>query len=431
MDFAENESVKEAITRAYECCDIDEDGLISLEDLKISGGLETDQEAQVLFETLKAGSSGPYVTFEEFKSGIIDCPNLLEQIKEQPKVPRLQLQIEEIEEEYIPSTSRNWCPDLEKLIQDIKQVTGTNEVNIFSPTSRNNTHPAEKLKYWVNYALKKTQYTPVHYSVTKTAAALCDYIMSKDSEHQLETQNLQQTLKDKQEHTLQLQDSLCKLKAQNQELFEALNKIEQETTQTNNELHSQLQKTKANEAKAKNQVLDVQEEIHKKETQINLLQTELRRLSSLKALEHIRGSEISPQAFHKQRLFHQTKSCFTSPVPSPKTTIKKRLFQEDKDLLQENQQLRKENQRLIASKEHDFQLFLEKEDSYRQKIEQLKAKIKDLKLEQFEIKPSEELSVSRSLFEDVHMLEEATSTHLLFANELPKPSRNRCCGLFK
>ena len=75
------------LRNVFDSSDIDGDGVLSKQDIRLSSGLETDEEVDGLFKAIKgADSIGPsensdVVTFEEFQKSFVDFPILLEHFK--------------------------------------------------------------------------------------------------------------------------------------------------------------------------------------------------------------------------------------------------------------------------------------------------------------------------------------------------------------
>lgn len=85
MEFNKNEL--KVLWNAFNSSDIDGDGVLSRNDLRITGGLESDEEVETLFNALKGAAgnteNSEVVTFEEFSLGVVDFPFLLEHFKKE------------------------------------------------------------------------------------------------------------------------------------------------------------------------------------------------------------------------------------------------------------------------------------------------------------------------------------------------------------
>lgn len=107
FDFDEklsNDKIK-TLRTAFDWTDIDGDGLITREDLKLFSGLKSDLEAESIFRLLKESSGGSpddlYLTFEEYCKSVMDFPCLLDQLNQE-----LQSRItSDIEEEDFESST--------------------------------------------------------------------------------------------------------------------------------------------------------------------------------------------------------------------------------------------------------------------------------------------------------------------------------------
>jgi hypothetical protein len=85
MEFTQSEL--RVLKNAFVASDLDGDGVINKEDLKLSSGLADERDVEDLLRALKnaAGSTNgkDEVTFEEFARGVVDFPFLLEQFKQE------------------------------------------------------------------------------------------------------------------------------------------------------------------------------------------------------------------------------------------------------------------------------------------------------------------------------------------------------------
>ena len=75
------------LRNAFDSSDIDGDGVLSKQDLRLSSGLETEEEVDGLFYAIKGADSiasratSEAITFDEFKKSFVDFPILLEHFK--------------------------------------------------------------------------------------------------------------------------------------------------------------------------------------------------------------------------------------------------------------------------------------------------------------------------------------------------------------
>ena len=72
------------LQNAFNSSDIDRDGVLSKNDLKLTSGLQAEEEVEALFRALKGdGDETEVVTFEEFCKSALDFPFLLEQFADE------------------------------------------------------------------------------------------------------------------------------------------------------------------------------------------------------------------------------------------------------------------------------------------------------------------------------------------------------------
>ena len=75
------------LRNAFDSSDIDGDGVLSKQDIRLSSGLKTDEEVDGLFQAIKDADSlvscenGDVITFDEFQKSFVDFPILLEHFK--------------------------------------------------------------------------------------------------------------------------------------------------------------------------------------------------------------------------------------------------------------------------------------------------------------------------------------------------------------
>lgn len=87
MEFTQDEL--NVLRNAFNSSDIDGDGVLSKQDIRLTSGLETEEEAEGLFQALKGsgntghGENSDVVTFEEFQKSFVDFPFLLEHFKQE------------------------------------------------------------------------------------------------------------------------------------------------------------------------------------------------------------------------------------------------------------------------------------------------------------------------------------------------------------
>ena len=82
MEFSPEEL--NVLQNAFNSSDMDGDGLLSKEDIRLTSGLETEEEVEALFQAMKGMGSGgnrDVITFEEFTKSFVDFPFLLEHFK--------------------------------------------------------------------------------------------------------------------------------------------------------------------------------------------------------------------------------------------------------------------------------------------------------------------------------------------------------------
>ena len=84
MEFGTDEL--KVLKNAFNSSDLDGDGVLSKQDIRLTSGLETEEQVEGLFMALKGASNmgngnSDVITFEEFQKSFIDFPFLLEHFK--------------------------------------------------------------------------------------------------------------------------------------------------------------------------------------------------------------------------------------------------------------------------------------------------------------------------------------------------------------
>lgn len=428
-------------------------------------------------------SSAPYLTFEEFRKCVIDYPFLLEQIKEgisglNSSFHKSHLTINTFTEE----TPR------ESIILEFKQSRDTKEarfmIKIFGALIHNlrtfskavnipletgsapepcveydkigDAESIEGLISGIRFALdmlkEKANGREERNSIT-TRYAKCLQIASEGAIQLLklvqETYEYREALSEDYgnkindlETALEVERfKVYDLKHSNMRLIQQLRQLEKEShiSERQNEqilsenqlLQTQLCTIRQQELQAKCEISNIQSLISVKEDEISKLQTEIRRLTSFKTIQEMKGSEVKPEKYRRMRIEMMTpRSSVTvdNQLKFPLTPCGNK-FQQRVSILDstdsmgtykricESLKLKKElNQKEVQM----YNKLEEIERKYKQEIEFYQAecqrithlwreeKLKNLSLRSTSVEPTPMHKNSRSLFDELEQIGEMT-----------------------
>lgn len=450
------------IRQAFQCCDIDGDGCISRDDLRISSGL--DEDVDTIFSALKASTDSNPITFDEFKKGIMDFPFLLEQFKQEyqskstkikPKIPKLCIKIEEAEDEYI-STRDSPTFMLQRVFGHFQDAVHEMAETVSAPepggspfSIRRRADSLDECRRLLTSLLRNCDLdNPTFYvSIIKGAISLLDFIESERSKYLDQIDELRSETHNKKMELKSSELNNERLQARNEELLDALSKLESENSRrfedhisAVNEKNKLQNLLKNNEAKSKLELGSIQSVIELKEDAIKNLEKEIRRLISYKTIQELSyKKEFSPETFRKNRINSYTPRNVmptTSPLISPKA-IKLQRFNSHQFDLQK-----------VTNSNHDSKSkeFHSKETVYLDEIEKLKLEIATLR-EKDSIKKTAEMSTRNiSICEDLQLLKDIPgidkfslnssqevmnySTQSIMYESGSITKKRRCCGIF-
>ncbi|OMJ92754.1 hypothetical protein SteCoe_4382 [Stentor coeruleus] len=309
MDLELDENALKVLKNVFEWSDIDGDGRISREDLKLSGGLQTMQEAEVIFKAIKtsAGSNPKdmYITYDEFSKGIMDFPFLLEQFKNEFIPKPSEIEINE-EDEYFLETSTNQRDSQMNFI-----ISGLRDAVVFYSKAYNiqGSHDIssnrEDLLEALRQSLEKLRSKYKHKEdpmLLSINAGVEMYLIVRDLTrfHEEVVSELKNELQEKDTILQELVIKCDDLSDENFNLMHELSNIEiraikttaahSEALQEKQSLQQKLEKAENNEKNFQEQFSHIQSVINVKERAIFQLEKELRQLNSFKTIKEITGT---------------------------------------------------------------------------------------------------------------------------------------------
>ncbi|CAG9322866.1 unnamed protein product [Blepharisma stoltei] len=453
MELILDQQAVAIIRQAFQCCDIDGDGFISKNDLKISSGIEDESDIEKIFFAIKDSTDNNPITFEEFKKGIMDFPFLLEQFKqeytEKPKknkvnVPKLVIKIDEAEEEYISTRDsptfmlQNVFTYFQNAVREFSEQISAPEPSGISRRSDS----LDECRRLLNNLLRKPELRQPNpqISVVNGALSLLDYIESEKSKFQNQLEHLQNEINDKKIALKNSEVNNERLKTRNEELLENLSKLESENSRRYEDHITAVKEKKLlqnqlrnNEAKAKMEIGNIQNVIAEKEKAIKNLEKEINRLRSFKTLQELTyHKDFSPDQVRKNRISTYTPRnvmTFVSPIGSPKYTKKQKKF--NLDVIAPNELERKTKE------------FREKEIVYIGQIDKLTKELSAMKEKEENKNFPSNSQRNSSLHEDLELLKDIPGIDAFSLNSSKNPNtptyvidedqkikKRRCCGLF-
>ncbi|CAG9334583.1 unnamed protein product [Blepharisma stoltei] len=324
MDYSLDESSIEVLKKVFAWSDFDGDGLVSREDLKMSSGLEKDEEVEALFFALKESSGcskfSSSITFEEFCKGIIDLPFMLEQFKQD-----FEATPKHFKPLYDESSFESY--DFNRQMKDdccykISEGAGLDTMlfffdglqdtifnfnkalrGSFSPSSEKTADDLlDILSAMINRLQNKAQRDNL--SLLEDVSSGCARLFRLMKEVIQYYADSMKELKNRLNESLLVNDSFkqrCnRLEESNNKLIKQLGRLEHETKETRiahsealaqqQMLQYQLKKAENSEVDALNQISSIQETIIIKEDAIAQLEKEVRRLNSIKKIQEMRGT---------------------------------------------------------------------------------------------------------------------------------------------
>lgn len=343
MDLELDENALKVLKNVFEWSDIDGDGRISREDLKLSGGLQTIQEAEVIFKAIKtsAGSNPKdmYITYEEFSKGIMDFPFLLEQFKNEFIPKPLEIEINE-EDEYFLETSANQRDSQMNFI-----ISGLRDAVVFYSKAYNTQGPQyissnrEDLLEALRQSLEKLRSKHKHKEdpmLLSINAGVEMYLIVRDLTrfHEEVVSELKNELQEKDTMIHELNIKCDDLSDENVHLMYELSNIEtkaikttaahSEVLQEKQSLQQKLEKAESNEKTFQEQFSHIQNVIKVKERAISQLEKELRQLNSFKTIQEMTGTTgrtTEDMKTRRLRLSNLRQSTPVKELPSPRVNF--------------------------------------------------------------------------------------------------------------
>ncbi|CAG9324451.1 unnamed protein product [Blepharisma stoltei] len=326
MEWELDDSSLEVLKQAFEWSDYDQDGKISREDLKMSSGLERDEEVEALFLAFKesAGnfSNKDTVSFEEFCKGIIDFPFLLEQFKQDFQATNLskspaqadsdgendigryvrELRTYKSQEGNDTDTMIFLYSGLQESIMDFNNALKLPYTSMIP----NEAQTPEELMDTLAGLLSKLQIKARQenqstlWNVSSGCSHLLNLVRDALQYHEDSSKNAKNKLRESQLAFDSLKQHCERLEDSNKILLSQLDELEVESKETR-ALHSQtlaqkqtlqyrLRQAEQTKEESLNQMEKIKRDISEKEKAISQLEKELRRLNSMKKIQEIRGT---------------------------------------------------------------------------------------------------------------------------------------------
>ena len=325
MEIKLDESTLDVLKNIFEWTDLDGDGIISWEDLKVSTGLETDIEVDNIFNALKTAGRGnadnTEITYENFCRGIMDFPFLIERFKNEFLVKPLEIDVGAAEQEkeynmetveFQRDTELNFIiPGLQDAIILYSQILDNNEKKITYSNNR------EDLLESLRMSLEKLKVkfrTEGDIRKLLVNGSIELYLLVRDISryHEEICSDFKAELYDKDKVIEGLKEKCDELAMKNERLYHELETIENKAMKTIDAhtgilqekiyLQQKLEEAESQELYFKKVVKNIEEIICNKEREISQLEKDLRQLNSLKAIQLIRESVgRSPEDMKKRR----------------------------------------------------------------------------------------------------------------------------------
>jgi hypothetical protein len=298
MDISLDESSVIILRQIFDCSDLDKDGKVSRSDLKLSLGLQSQDEADRFFGSLKTLAGGnsaeEYLTFDEYCKGIMDFPDLLEKFRqdlEGPEDYNFLIDEKEIPEREISVTF---------LPIHLKEC-----INIFNKSLKADlpyldSDNAEDLLAALRLCLEKLRHKAKDGEIVQGAIELLYLVRDLHRFHEEAVSDLQGELNETRIKLDQLESRIEKTKAQNENLMNHIQKLEYSETrhekssanmnEVNQSLRSRLQDAENQATDTHSYIKHIEKIILDREKQIARMEKELRQLNSLKTIQAMRVS---------------------------------------------------------------------------------------------------------------------------------------------
>ncbi|CAG9333650.1 unnamed protein product [Blepharisma stoltei] len=383
MEYEFDESSLEVLKQAFTWSDYDRDGQISRQDLKMSSGLERDEEVEALFLAFKE-SAGSFenqdtVTFEEFCRGIIDFPFLLEQFKQDFQVTNMsrspdkadsdgendvgrcvrELRTYKSQEGNDTSTMLFLYSGLQESIMNFN-----NAIKIpYTSSITNETQTPEELMDTLTESLNRLQAkarqenNAALWDTSSGSIQLLNLLRDSLQYYDDSSKNAKNKLRESQLAFDSLKQHCNRLEESNKVLLSQLDELEVETKETK-EAHSQtlaqkqnlqykLRQAEHSREESLDQMEKIKNDISEKEKAISQLEKELRRLNSMKKIQEIRGTigKNAGDLKKQQQLIDYRQSMpikGATPILSPKNKAK----EEHKGFVDPSQKLKNKDERI-------------------------------------------------------------------------------------
>lgn len=308
MEIVLDENCKQVLRNVFEWSDIDGDGQISRNDLKISTGLESDSDVDRIFDALKnAGGGGvdkDLIEYAEFCKGIMDFPLLLEQFKNEFVRPQDDM----IEETEFDMATNEYQRDnqMEFLITGLKDAVNLYTKSFDSDAAvLNSFDNREDLLEALRGSLERlrTKYkanSESHMCLVNGSIEL--YLLVRDISrfHEEMGSDYRAEIREYQKRIDELTTHCEKISKKNDLMLSHLEVIENKAIKTT-EAHSKvleetknlqhkLEKAENKEKDFKQQINNIHSVISGKEKEINQLEKDLRQLNSLKTIQEMTGT---------------------------------------------------------------------------------------------------------------------------------------------
>ena len=414
MELELDESSLEVLKNAFAWVDFDGDGMVSREDLHMSSGLEREHEVGALFQALKeAGGSedsNDYVTFEEFSKGIMDFPFLLEQFKSEyegnssrglsieiPEEPDIGHHVRNLSTFKTQETTKSGTAYLFSGLEQVLSILsrGIESSRQSSPRVSRESFSREystitELMNEVMLCLRTMQSCAAdNYSKISVKGAIQLLSLLKDSYLTIEetAKDYKARLQDSQVAFDSLKQHNSYIEQTNSKLLKQINELETQTMtaqsqviQENIQLQNKIRQMENSEEIVSSQMHNIQNSIKAKEDLISKLEKEIRRLTSYKTIQEMRGTNGRTADDMKRRKLEKKNSRLSVPISanSPVTSPTNKTQQRTSFMVEAlNKQLKKKEETINQLEKKLTSSNLE-QSKLRKKNSQLKERNKEL-----------------------------------------------------
>lgn len=358
MDISLDESSVIILRQIFDCSDLDKDGKVSRTDLKLSLGLQTEDEAERFFESLKSLAGGntaeEFLTFDEYCKGIMDYPDLLEKFRqemEQPEIDNLQIHEDEylersISETFLPTRLKDCISLFNKSIRaDLPYLDSDNAEDLLAA-----------LRLCLEKLRQKQKSDP---DMVQGSIELLYLVRDLHRFHEEVVSDLQGELNENRLKLSHFQTKLEKSKLYTDNLLNHIHKLESSETryektsinmdQVNQSLRLRLQDAEQSATDTHMYIKQIETVILEKEKQIAKMEKELRQLNSLKTIQVMRVStgklsEDAPKPSLNKRqsvpsVIETTKKSSISHADLKVSIISSQLKQKNEELQQKKMEI--------------------------------------------------------------------------------------------